>query len=179
MLAAHERMLMAVDLRLQRKTFAQIAAALGYASASGAQKAVETMLERSAQESTTAARALEIERLERLRARLEPRAFGEARPVVVEDSKGRGVAAMTQETATDRWLKASERLARLRGLDAPAKVDARVFSYTEQDVEDIVTRCRAVVRDELTTRFGPAAAAEVDAAVGARMGDAQAPAGAG
>lgn len=98
--AAAQRALLALELRLQGKTYEQIAAACGYRSRSGAYDAVQRELQRTLQEPAENMRTLEVRRLDRLYEAMEAKAL-----------KG-------DTWSVDRCLKIMERRALLLGLDA-------------------------------------------------------------
>jgi len=109
-IVAAERQARALGLRKAGHGSATIARALGYASASGAHKAVDTALRALVAEPAAELRALELARLDELLAGL----WAEAR---------RGNVAKV-----DRVLKIMQRRADLLGLDAPQRfslADAR------------------------------------------------------
>lgn len=101
----------AVQLRMAGATLNQIASELGYASDSGAYKAIMRELEQTAHdqsESTEAVRQLEIKRLDSM-------LFPIWNSVLTGDLQ-----------ATTTALRIQERRASLLGLDAPKQVDARI-----------------------------------------------------
>src|SRR5215211_7434864 len=104
-LAAAERQAKALALRKGGVTYEQIADAVGYASASGAHKAVLSALRRMVAEPAEELRQLELTRLDALLVALWPAA-------------SRGTLG-----AVDRVLKVMERRAAYLGLDAPKKID--------------------------------------------------------
>jgi len=100
-LAALERQRQALELRKAGTGYAAIAEQLGYASHSGAIKAVQTAMRRTLQEPADALRALEAARLDDL-------------------LRGVWVAARGGDVAKiDRVLRIMQRRAALLGLDAP------------------------------------------------------------
>jgi hypothetical protein len=103
--AAVDRQRQALKLRMEGRTFDEIAKALKYGGPSGAYKAVITGLQKTLQGPASGLRALEAERLDALLASLWRRA---GRPAL---------------GAVDRCLSIMERRAKLLGLDAPMKVD--------------------------------------------------------
>ena len=100
-----QREVSALTLRMEGKTFEEIAAALGYANRSCAYAAVMAALERNIDEPTAEMRNLELKRLDKMLAGLWPSA-----------SKGNGLAV-------DRALKIMARRARLMGLDIEGSDD--------------------------------------------------------
>ncbi len=94
----------AVELRKAGASFAMIAEQLGYASVSGAFKAVQTALRKTLQAPADEVRNLELERLDTLLLALWPQ------------------ARQGNQGAIDRVLRIMERRAKLLGLDAPTKV---------------------------------------------------------
>jgi len=102
---AHDNQLKALELRKAGVSYQRIADTLGYKSASGAHKAVQTALKKTLQEPSDDLRKLEVERLDAALA-----------AVWASVLKG-------QYGAVDRFLRIQERRARLLGLDAPTKTD--------------------------------------------------------
>lgn len=102
---AHDNQLKALELRKAGVSYQRIADSLGYKSASGAHKAVQTALKKTLQEPADDLRRLEVERLD-------------AALAAVWSSVLKG-----QYGAVDRFLRIQERRARLLGLDAPTKAD--------------------------------------------------------
>ena len=100
--AAAQRALQALELRLQGKTYEQIANACGYRSKSGAYDAVQRELERTLHEPAEHIRTLEVRRLDRLYDAMEQKALN--------GSDG-------STWYVDRCLKIMERRASLLGLD--------------------------------------------------------------
>ena len=98
--AAAARALQALELRKAGATYEAIARACGYASGSGAYKAVQRELQRCMQEPADDVRRLEIMRLDDLYRAMAPKAL-----------KG-------DTWSVDRCLKIMERRAQLLGLDA-------------------------------------------------------------
>ena len=102
-LVALERQRRALELRKAGLGYQAIAARLGYASHSGAIKAVQTAMRRTLQEPADELRALELARLDDL-------------------LRGIWVAARTGNVQKiDRVLRIMQRRASLLGLDAPKK----------------------------------------------------------
>ncbi len=100
---AIDRQLEALRMRTAGKSYPEIAESLGYASSSGAHKAVSTALRKTLQEPADEVRSIELERLDELlmgiwQYRMKP-------------------------DYLDRVLKIMERRAKLLGLDAPTKQD--------------------------------------------------------
>ena len=104
-LNALEKQMQALELRKAGVSYARIAEALGYASGSGAHKAVSSALKKTLQEPSDELRMLEIERLDAMLAAIW------------------GSVKQGQYGAQDRALKIMERRAKLLGLDAPVKAD--------------------------------------------------------
>jgi hypothetical protein len=101
----------AIKLRMAGATTQQIATQLGYASESGAYKAIMRELEQTAQdmgESTEAVRQLELKRLDQMQ-------FPIWNQVLAGD-----------QGAITTALRIQERRASLMGLDAPKQIEARV-----------------------------------------------------
>lgn len=115
-----------LELRRAGETWERIAAAVGYANASGAQKAYQRVVTRVQRESVDEIRDLELDRLDRLQ-----RAYWT--PAVVERDR----------RSAELVLKIMDRRARLMGLDAPSKVQAEVITYDgnydyDADIERII-----------------------------------------
>lgn len=98
-----ERMNRALELRKGGVSYAFIASELGYASPSGAHKAVMSALKKTLQEPADELRQLEVERLDALLAVMWSR--------------------KSIPDFTDRILKIMERRAKLLGLDAPTRAN--------------------------------------------------------
>lgn len=101
--AAAQRALQALELRLQGKTYEQIATVCGYRSKSGAYDAVQRELQRTLQEPAENVRTMEVRRLDRLYAAMEQYALS---------------GSATSTWYVDRCLSIMERRAKLLGLDA-------------------------------------------------------------
>jgi hypothetical protein len=101
-IAAHARQLQALELRLAGVTYEQIAGQLGYASRSGAHKAVGAALKATLREPADELRELAAERLDRATTAIWRR---------VQDGDGHAI---------DVLLRIEARRAKLLGLDAPA-----------------------------------------------------------
>jgi hypothetical protein len=106
----------ALSLRLAGKTFAEIAAELGYSDKSGARNAVMAALRENVAEPNAEMRALELSRLDALQAALWTKA--------TNGDLG----------SVDRVLKLMERRAKILGLDAPPQKPA------EGDIDDLIQR---------------------------------------
>jgi hypothetical protein len=104
-IAAHARQLQALELRLAGVTYEQIATQLGYASRSGAHRAVESALKQTLREPAEALRELSAQRLDRATTALWRR---------VQDGDAHAI---------DVLLRIEARRARLLGLDAPASLE--------------------------------------------------------
>jgi hypothetical protein len=100
-LSAAEKQRQALELRKACASYPDIARQLGYASASGAFKAVASALLKTLREPAEAVREIELARLDRLHLALWPAAI-QGDPVAI-----------------DRVLKVMARRAALGGLDAP------------------------------------------------------------
>ena len=110
-LAVRQRQQQAIGLRMAGATIKQIAEQLGYASESGAYKAIMRELEATTQQmsgSTEAVRQIELKRLDSM-----------------QFPQWQGVMAGDQQAVTT-VLKIQERRASLLGLDAPKQIEARV-----------------------------------------------------
>ena len=102
-LKAKDRKLRALELRLSGETFNSIAEKLGYASVSGAYKAVQTALKKTLQQPADEVRKMEIERLDSLLSVMWPHRH--------------------KPEYLDRIIKVMERRAKLLGLDAVIRQD--------------------------------------------------------
>jgi len=103
-IAAAEKQRQALELRKGGASYAAIAQALGYATPSGAQAAIDSALKKTIQEPAEKVRQLELERLDAMLLGL----WNDAR-------KG-------HQGAIDRVLRIMERRAKFAGLDAPVNV---------------------------------------------------------
>ena len=124
-IAAHERQLKALELRLAGCSYEQIARELGYASRSGAHKSVGSALTQTLREPTDELRNLSAERLNRATLAVWRAAnAGDLR-------------------AIDTLLRIEARRARLFGLDAPVntKVD-----LTLEDINREIDRLEAALQ---------------------------------
>jgi len=107
-IAALERKMKALELRKAGVDYMTIAKRLGYASASGAHNAVKAALKLTLQEPADDLRKLELERIDA--------ALSAIWTQVMKGNHG----------AVDRFIRLSERRARLIGLDAPQKIEANL-----------------------------------------------------
>lgn len=115
-----------LELRRSGETWERIAIAVGYANASGAQKAYARVVTRVQRESVDEIRDLELDRLDRIQ-----RAYW--KPAIVDLDK----------RAAEVVLKVMDRRAKLLGLEAPTKVQAEVVNYDgnydyNEDIERII-----------------------------------------
>lgn len=102
---ALSKQMQALELRKAGVSYVRIAEVLGYASGSGAHKAVASALKKTLQEPADDLRTLEIERLDAMLS-------------AIWASVKQG-----QYGAIDRAIKIMERKAKLLGMDAPTKHD--------------------------------------------------------
>ena len=102
-LAAAERHQKALNMRRDGHTYEEIKTKLGYASPSGAEKAVKAALQSVIREPAEEVRAMELARLDRMLLKLRARI-----------NKG-------DHLAINSALKIQDRRARLLGLDAPVR----------------------------------------------------------
>ena len=134
-LAVREKGRQAITLRMSGATIKQIADKLGYASESGAYKAIMRELEQTTQdmgESTEAVRQLEIKRLDQMQLAVW--------------NQARGGDQQSINTA----LRIQERRASLLGLDAPKQIEARVridVMSWNQAIRDFLELYREYHRD--------------------------------
>lgn len=104
-IAAVEKQRQALEMRRQGKPYSEIAAEVGYSSASGAHAAVRTALKKTLQEPADELRRLENTRLDAMLLALWP---------AIQKGDAKAIAA---------GVKISERRAKLNGLDEPAELD--------------------------------------------------------
>ena len=121
-----ERDAAAARMRADSRTYADIAAQLGYASEGAAHDGVARALAAAVQEPATELRQLELDRLDRMYQAV----LGVLEREHVTVSNGRIVRGEDDKAilddgpvlnAVDRLLRIQERRAKLLGLDAPAK----------------------------------------------------------
>ncbi|MBL7487105.1 hypothetical protein [Frankia sp. AgW1.1] len=134
----------AAKMRIDGKTYDQIAVALGYPNRGVAYRAVQRFLQATAQETADELRALELERLDRLYQAgmqvLEAKHYTVQKDGVIwHDGKpleddGPVLAAI------DRLLKIQDRRAKLLGLDAPTKVEVRTVGQIEAEIAELERR---------------------------------------
>jgi hypothetical protein len=117
-----ERKLQALELRKAGASYRTIAERLGYASASGAHKAVASALKATLREPAGEVRTLELERLDAALLAIWRR---------VQNGDDRAI---------DRLLRIMERRARMLGLDA---TPATKVSFTIEDVVRDIDRLEA------------------------------------
>lgn len=120
-----------LELRRAGFTFQRIAEEVGYASPSGAQRALERIMTRHLPQAIEEHRWQELDRLDRMQVALWPRAM-----------KG-------DDKAINTIVRLMERRARLVGMDAPTKIQAEVVNYDgnrdiDGDIERIVNLIRGV-----------------------------------
>lgn len=120
----------ACRLRGQGLTFQQIADELGYATRADAHRAVSKSLHEIAEPAVAELRRASSDRLEYVAQRMmeildrdgAPVTAGKDGDIVIDPATGEAVRDMSSQIAAARELRAlSERLAKLYGLDAPAK----------------------------------------------------------
>lgn len=125
-----EREREALNLRRARLPFDQIAEQLGYKTESGARAAVKRALGRVSQGSVEEYRREEADMLNRLH-----RAYW--------------VGALSgDEKAARIVLSICERRAKLLGLDAPVRVDAKITDALDAQIEELVAELAAVAQLE-------------------------------
>jgi hypothetical protein len=115
-----------LELRRSGETWERIAQVVGYANASGAQKAYMRVVKRVQRDSVDQIRDLELDRLDRIQ-----RAYW--KPAIVDLDK----------RSAEVVLKVMDRRAKLLGLEAPQKVQAEVMTYDgnfdyNNDIERII-----------------------------------------
>ena len=124
-----------LELRRAGFTFQRIAEEVGYATPSGAQRALERIMTRNLPQAPEEFRWQELDRLDRMQVALWPRAM-----------KG-------DDRAIGTIIRLMERRARLVGIDAPQRIQAEVVNYDgtrdiDGDIERIVNLIRGVDRSE-------------------------------
>jgi hypothetical protein len=120
-----------LELRRAGFTFQRIAEEVGYATPSGAQRALERIMTRNVPQAPDEFRWQELDRLDRMQVALWPRAM-----------KG-------DDRAIGTIVRLMERRARLVGIDAPQRIQAEVVNYDgnrdiDGDIERIVNLIRGV-----------------------------------
>lgn len=120
-----------LELRRAGFTFQRIAEEVGYATPSGAQRALERIMTRNLPQAPEEFRWQELDRLDRMQVALWPRAM-----------KG-------DDRAINTIVRLMERRARLVGIDAPQRIQAEVVNYDgtrdiDGDIERIVNLIRGV-----------------------------------
>lgn len=120
-----------LELRRAGFTFQRIAEEVGYATPSGAQRALERIMTRNIPQAPEEFRWQELDRLDRMQVALWPRAM-----------KG-------DDRAIGTIIRLMERRARLVGIDAPQRIQAEVVNYDgtrdiDGDIERIVNILRGV-----------------------------------
>jgi hypothetical protein len=124
-----------LELRRAGFTFQRIAEEVGYATPSGAQRALERIMKRNVPQAPEEFRWQELDRLDRMQVALWPRAM-----------KG-------DDRAIGTIVRLMERRARLVGIDAPQRIQAEVVNYDgnrdiDGDIERIVNILRGVGSSE-------------------------------
>jgi hypothetical protein len=124
-----------LELRRAGFTFQRIAEEVGYATPSGAQRALERIMTRNVPQAPEEFRWQELDRLDRMQVALWPRAM-----------KG-------DDRAIGTIVRLMERRARLVGIDAPQRIQAEVVNYDgnrdiDGDIERIVNILRGVDSSE-------------------------------
>ena len=124
-----------LELRRAGFTFQRIAEEVGYATPSGAQRALERIMTRNVPQAPEEFRWQELDRLDRMQVALWPRAM-----------KG-------DDRAIGTIVRLMERRARLVGIDAPQRIQAEVVNYDgnrdiDGDIERIVNILRGVGSSE-------------------------------
>jgi hypothetical protein len=124
-----------LELRRAGFTFQRIAEEVGYATPSGAQRALERIMTRNLPQAPEEFRWQELDRLDRMQVALWPRAM-----------KG-------DDRAIGTIIRLMERRARLVGIDAPQRIQAEVVNYDgtrdiDGDIERIVNLIRGVDSSE-------------------------------
>lgn len=131
-LAARDKQRRALELRTEGRTLDQIADELGYASKSGASKAITAALDRHEAAAVDEYRDLEAARLNELQRAVWPLA-------VTGD-----IAAVTA------CVRIIDRRAKLLGLDAPVLVDVNASASTV-DLDAAVSRIMEIARNQPAT----------------------------
>jgi hypothetical protein len=139
------REIQALELRTAGLTVAMIAQQLGYADASGAQRAVQRALRATLQVAADEYRALELDRLDAL-WRI---AYGDA-------ASDTSAPLNSRMRAVEQCLGILSRRAKLLGLDAPAKRQVDVISH------DLWTQAMEELSAEVAALEQRATAAGID-----------------
>ena len=119
-LEALNRYMQALELRRAGATYSQIADTLGYATAAGAQKAVEAGIREVLQEPAQGVLELELSRLDAMLTTLWPK------------------MRQGDMAATDRILRIMDRRARYLGLDAPERHEIGVHGTVDHEHHHVV-----------------------------------------
>ena len=142
-LSALDRQMQALDLRKSGASFAQIAQALGYATPSGAHKAVMSAIKKTLREPAEEVRTLELERLDRLQMAAWTKAIkGDLRAIMASCQLGKQrLEALFQRFGIATTLAAFEALiADAEGLGANAVLAMR---YDANEIASAVTEVLA------------------------------------
>lgn len=135
-----EREKRVMEMVLGGYTFARIAEVLGYADASGAHRAYKRGLDKTVRPAAEEVRAQEEERLDHLTRVWLPLALGL-----------NGAAPNRQ--AAEIMMKVMDRRAKMFGVDAPTKVEAKVEQVTSgASIDQEVARLAAVLAQEQATK---------------------------
>lgn len=117
---AQQKRAQALELRRSGATFQQIADALGYANAGTVHRMVRQALAAIPVEAAEAYRAEELDRLDALQRGLWP------------------AARSGNVRAAEACLRVMESRRKLLGLDAPTRIDAKVSSELDAEIEQLV-----------------------------------------
>lgn len=139
-LEAYERQRRAVEMRRAGFTLEQIARSLGYATPTGAWKAILTVVRRNEAAEIAGLRSLELDRLDRMWASVWPDI------VQREDADKRN-------RAVDRLLGITDRRRAILGLDAPTFVNVEAVVREEArragvDENEVVREVDAYLREQ-------------------------------
>lgn len=120
----------ALELRRAKATYTDIAQALGYASPSGAYRAVQSALKRTAQGAAEEYRAEELDMLDRLH-------------------RAHWTRALAGDVAAAKLvLSVSERRSKLMGLDAAIAIKATVTDAVDAQIEELVAELAQLASGE-------------------------------
>lgn len=132
-------------LRSRGLSFSEIAAQLDFADSSGAHRAYRRALAAVPVEAVGELRALETQKLDAMErtawaALMRTYHLAQHGKIVI-DPDGNPVEDVGPKLAAiDRLLKIAERRARLLGLDAPTRIEARNVSQLDAEIEDLLAR---------------------------------------
>lgn len=145
--AAHDRHLRALELRIAGASYRVIAKSLGYKSVSSVHTAIERALKQTVQEPADELRKLEMERLDAMGLK------------VWEQVRSGNLGAV------DRMLRIMERRSKLLGLDAPVRHDVKTEHTWIVEIRDLLQQGK-VTAEEIEAELGPDIAKELFESIG-------------